>query len=102
MKILKGWGERFKNQFGLHFRRNGGKAKSADTEAIANKMPCIRMLMISFDSCDAWNTDKFGLFYCQRPFWALSYKVASIRKEGKTQIIFLACCSADATDKCFY
>lgn len=99
LKFSKGWVERFKKRFGLRFRRIHGEAKSADNEAIAKKMPCIHMLMMTFDARDIWNADEFGLFYRQPPSWTLSRKVVSGSKKEKTRITFLACCNADGTEK---
>lgn len=99
LAFSKGWIERFKKRYGLRFRRVHGEAGSADMEAIAQHMPRIHRLIMTFEARDTWNADEFGLFYRQPPGWTLSNGTVSGHKKDKTRLTFLACCNADGSEK---
>lgn len=62
LQFSKEWIEIFKKRYGILFRCVHGEAKSADGNAIRDKMPGIIRILMTYDDKDVWNADEFGLF----------------------------------------
>lgn len=99
LKFSEGWLQRFKERFGLRFRRVHGEEMSADDNAIRREMPRLLRIVSTYPHADIWNADEFGLFYRQPPSWTLSTKPVSGFKKEKARISFLACCNYTGTEQ---
>lgn len=62
-----GWIECFKKRYSLGFWRINGETLNADQDAVNKGRPKLACIISTFDQCDVWRADEFGLFYRQPP-----------------------------------
>ena len=76
-----------------------GESGNVDEGAIASEMPILRTLLSAYPPSDRFKAEKFALFYSLSLSTTIGPKRILGIKKKKKRLMFLACVSADGSEK---
>lgn len=81
----------------LRCNRSRNESGDADEQAIFDELPMLYALLSAFERKDVFKADK--LFYQQAPTTTMSPRSLLGKKKNMDRIAFLACTSADGSER---
>lgn len=96
-----GWISRFKERYGLKFKKLCGESASCDDGVIQDWFSKLPTLIQGYDPRDIYNADETGLFYKCLPDHTLALKGEACHggKSSKERLTVLLCTNSDGSDK---
>jgi hypothetical protein len=96
-----GWFSRFKQRYGLTFKRVCGEAKDADLSQISDWQERLQNILAEYKPKDIYNADETALYYKCTPDYTYTPKgeAAVGGKQPKDRVTLLVAANMDGTDK---